>query len=896
MAAATAQSRARETAKVNRRTSDVESSRSAEQRGAQPRATEARGELAFPVDDVIGELRKALNTASNAVLEAPPGAGKTTRVPIALLHEPWLGTQRMVMLEPRRLAARAAANFMARQLGERVGETVGFRVRGETRVSSRTRIEVVTEGILTRMLSSDSTLDGIGLVIFDEFHERSLHADVGLALTLQTQSLLRPELRVLVMSATLDGNSVRALLSDATSVAPVVRSTGRMFPVETLYRPKRTDERIEAAVARATVEAVQQHAGDVLVFLPGAGEQRRVAERLHGHAALVHANAYVSQLHGTMPLAEQDVAISAAPPGERKIVLATSIAETSLTIEGVRVVVDSGLSRLARYSARAGITKLETVRVSRASADQRRGRAGRVAPGVCIRVWDAHEDAMLVPRTRPEILEADLAPLALSLADVGVSDPAELRWIDSPPAGAFLQARELLQMLGAIDSDARITAHGRILADIPAHPRLAHLLVKAREQGEGHLGADLCALIEERDVLRGEYGPPVADLRLRLELLQGVSPAALSASLSGAQVDGDSVRRIRQVAADLRARLRENANDEVRSDTSRRTRNADDAATLLALGYPDRVAQRRAGSDPRYLLRSGVGASLLRHDPLADAPFLAIADLDGAPPEFRIARAIPLTRDEVFATLGAQIVRESVVEWDDTSRSVRARRRALLGAIVLEDHVVATSDGALVLRVLMREIVRSGIDTLPWSDSAQHLRERLQFMHAHDNRWPDISAEALAANIEQWLAPSIEGMRRWDELTKVDLPDALLSLLTWEQRASLEKLAPSHLEVPSGSRIALDYSNPHAPVLAVKLQEVFGWTATPLLLDGRVPVTLHLLSPAQRPVQVTRDLAGFWRTSYFDVRKDLRGRYPRHPWPEDPLTAQPTRRAKPRGT
>ena len=676
-----------------------------------------------------------------------------------------------------------------------------------------------------------------------------------------------------------------------------------MFPVETHYRPKRGDERIEAAVARATVEAIEQHEGDVLVFLPGAGEQRRVAERLQGSDVLRNANAYVRQLHGTMPLAEQDAAIAPAPVGERKVVLATSIAETSLTIEGVRVVVDSGLSRLARYSSRAGITKLETVRVSRASADQRRGRAGRVAPGVCIRVWDAHEDAMLAPRTRPEILEADLAPLALALADVGVSNPLELRWMDAPPVGAFLQARELLKMLGAIGDNDRITAHGTVLANLPTHPRLAHVLVRASQQGELQLGAALCALIEERDILRGAFGPPVADLRLRLELLQGTSSGALAASLAGAQVDSEGLRRIRQVSSDLRQRMRENSRDQSAPSSANQstisssfTRADDSAAVLLALGYPDRVAQRRAGGEPRYLLRSGVGASLLRHDALAEAPFLAVADLDGAPPEFRIARAIPMTRDEVMQTFGSQIVRESVVEWDDTTRSVRARRRAVLGAIVLEDHVVAMQDVELVQQVLLREIVRGGVDALPWSESAQRLRERLQFMHAHDSTWPDVSEQALGASIQLWLAPAVVGIRKWDELARIDFQDALLTLLSWEQRSALDKLAPSHMDVPSGSRIALDYSNAHAPVLAVKLQEVFGWTTTPLLLNGRVPLTMHLLSPAQRPVQVTQDLAGFWRSSYFEVRKDLRGRYPRHPWPEDPLTAQPTRRAKPRGT
>ena len=885
----------------------------------------------LPIEDALPTLRSALHRTTNVVLEAPPGAGKTTRVPLALLGESWLGNQNIVMLEPRRLAARTAAHFMARQMGESVGNTVGFRVRGETRVGARTRIEVVTEGILARLLSADASLDGVGIIILDEFHERSLHADLGLALTLQTQQVLRPDLRVLVMSATIDGDAVAALLSDAQgSAAPVVRSQGRMFPVATEYRPPRAEERIESAVARTIFEAVQQHDGDVLVFLPGAGEQRRVADRLSASDVLQQARATVHQLHGAMPLAAQDAAIGPAPIGERKVVLATSIAETSLTIEGVRVVIDSGLSRLPRYSARAGITRLETVKVSRASADQRRGRAGRVAPGVCYRLWDAHADAMLVPRSRPEILEADLAPLALALADAGVRDPSDLRWLDAPPPGAFKQAIDLLTQLGAIDVSGRITSHGRELAALPTHPRFAHLLVRASETHSTKLGAELCALAEERDVLRGQSGPPPADLRLRLELMRGASASTLGASLAGAQADHDGVRRLRQTASDLRARLENNsqrASDAQRGNNAQRanagasgsdptgantnevqtpiistseTNAIDSAGTLLALAYPDRVAQHRPGSEPRFIMRSGVGASLLRHDALANAPFLAIADLDGAPPEYRIARAIPLTRDQVLATFGDQIVRTSVVEWDDDARSVRARRRAQLGAIVLEDHAWSSPNPEAVAAAFIAEVRRAGVDVLPWSDSANGVRARMSFLHAHqplhDTAWPDVSAHALDATLDGWLAPAIAGLRKWDELAKVDLGDALRSLLTWEQRTALERLAPTHLDVPSGSRIALNYADASSPVLAVKLQEVFGWTSTPTLLNGRVTITLHLLSPAQRPVQVTRDLAGFWRTSYFEVRKDLRGRYPRHPWPEDPLNAPATRRAKPRGT
>ncbi|MBC8090166.1 MAG: ATP-dependent helicase HrpB, partial [Phycisphaerae bacterium] len=706
--------------------------------------------LKLPIEDALPALLDALAATPNVVLEAPPGAGKTTRVPLSLLGQPWLAQQRIVMLEPRRLAARSAASFMARQLNERVGDTVGFRVRGETRVSTRTRVEVVTEGILARLLAADPSLEGIGIVIFDEFHERSLHADIGLALALQTQQVLRPDLRLLVMSATIDGTSVSTLLSDdAGKPAPLIQSAGRMFPVETHYRPPRADERIDSAATRTILEAIQQHDGDILVFLPGAGEQRRVAERLAGNAELNKARVHMHLLHGTLSLAEQDAAIAPAPHGERKLVLATSIAETSLTIEGVRVVIDSGLSRLPRYSARAGITRLETVRVSRASADQRRGRAGRVAPGICFRLWDAHGDAALAPRTRPEILEADLAALALALADAGVRDATELRWLDAPPVGALKQACELLEQLGAVDKSNRITEHGRELAALPTHPRLAHLLLRAHETGELQLGAELCALIEERDVMHGEFGPPVADLSLRLDLLRGASPAAMQANLASAQVDRDAVRRLRQLASDLRQRLITSSGSSGPPPTrasltaqvvppgkhSAHEFDSHAAGTLLARAYPDRVAQRRAGSEPRYLLRSGVGASLQRHDPLADSAFLAIADLDGAPPEYRIARAIALTREQVVETFRDQITRAQIVEWDDEARAVRAWQRTQLGALVLQEHASATPNAEQVREVFAHQIARVGVDSLPWSDAAAALRERMAFLHAHDAAW-----------------------------------------------------------------------------------------------------------------------------------------------------------------
>lgn len=851
----------------------------------------------LPIEDALPALHAALASHSCAVLEAPPGAGKTTRVPLALLSASWLAGKRIIMLEPRRLAARASAHYMARVCGDAVGETVGYRVRGDSRVSSRTRIEVVTEGVLTRMLVEDAALDAYGAVLFDEFHERSLHADLGLALTLESQQYLRPELRILVMSATLDGDRVARLLGDHAEPAPVVRSSGRMFPVDTRHRASRGDERMEATVVRAIRESLEADTGDVLVFLPGMGEQRRVAERLSGDPLLRDYHATVHVLHGSMPMAEQDAAISAAPTGERKVVLATSIAETSLTIEGVRVVIDSGWSRLPRFDARAGLTRLETIRVSRASADQRRGRAGRVAPGVCYRLWDAAEDHVLVPRTRPEILDADLSSLALELANAGVQDAAALRWMDAPPVGALAQARELLQQLGALDATLRITTHGKRVASLPLAPRLAQLLLGAEQRGLQRVGAELVALLEERDVLRAEYGPPPADLRLRLEALRRTS-AQDTTSLHGARIDHDALRRVRELAKQLEREVGSRTRGSVALPPP-----ADDlqhAGGLLALAFPDRVAQRRPGGGARFLLRGGIGAAVAKGDGLFDAEWLAIAELDGSPPEYRVARAVPIARADVLEDFGDQVVTTVSVDWHEATRSVRARKRSTLGALVLAENPTQEFNTAQVRECFEEVIRRAGIDALPWSESAAKLRHRLAFVHLHmhsgEPAWPDVSAESLLGTLDTWLGPQLERLRTWNDLAALDWSALLLAPLTYQMRSTLDRLAPTHVEVPSGSRIGVDYSEPQAPALAVKLQEVFGWSDTPRLCDGRVPLTLQLLSPAQRPVQVTRDLAGFWRTSYFEVRKELRGRYPRHPWPEDPLTAPATRRAKPRGT
>ncbi|MDB4886916.1 MAG: ATP-dependent helicase [Gemmatimonadetes bacterium] len=829
---------------------------------------------ALPIDDVLGTLADALARGPSVVLQAPPGAGKTTRVPLVLLAAPWLGAGRIVMLEPRRIAARAAARRMALALGEGVGETVGFRVRGETRVGPRTRLEVVTEGVLTRMLHADPTLDGVGLVIFDEFHERSLQADLGLALALQTQQLLRDDLRLLVMSATLDGAAVSALLGGA----PMVTSEGRSHPVAIRHVARRDDQRLEGAVAAAVHAALERDEGSILAFLPGAAEIRRTQALLERMA--LPRDVHLAPLFGDLSAEAQDAAIAPASPGTRKVVLATSIAETSLTIEGIRVVVDGGVARVPRFSPRTGMTRLETVRVSAAAAVQRAGRAGRTAPGVAYRLWREDEDAHLLQRTTPEILEADLTSLALDLALAGIVDPAALRWIDTPPAAALSHARTLLRQLGALDAGDRITAHGRAVASLGVHPRLAHMLVRGRELGAGATACVVAALLDERDILRRDAPLRDTDLAGRVALVAGDSGAECGS------VDHDVLRRVRERVRVLRRELTVPRDDVPQGDA---------CGWLLALAYPDRVAIQRAERG-HYLLRNGFGAVLGDGDSLTGAAFLTVADLDGRLPHSRIYLAALLERDELLRVLGDQVTGEDLVTWDADAGVVSMRRVDRLGAIVLRDVPLRGVDEERVARVLLDAIRRRDGLSLEWPAAAQRLRERVAFVRTLDARWPDLGDEALGASMEEWLLPRLHGMRRRSEVARADLVSALEEMLTWEQRRDLDRLAPTHVVVPTGSRIPVDYADPAAPFIAVRLQELFGLAETPAVGDGRVPLVLQLLSPAHRPVQVTRDLAGFWRSSYFEVRRDLRGRYPRHAWPEDPLEAAPTRRAKPRGT
>jgi ATP-dependent helicase HrpB len=820
----------------------------------------------LPIDDALAPLRHALARHASVVLHAPPGAGKTTRVPLALLDEPWLAGQRLVLLEPRRLAARAAARRMAETRGEPVGATVGVRTRGETRVSGRTRIEVVTEGVLTRMLLHDPTLEHVGLVLFDEFHERSLQGDVGLALALESQSVVRPDLRLLVMSATLDVAAVAALLGDA----PVIASEGRAYPVETRYRPRPAGQSVEGAVAAAVRHALRADEGSILAFLPGAAEIRRTANLLAPPS--LPPDVRVLPLFGALPPELQDQAIAPAPRGTRKVVLATSIAETSLTIAGVRVVVDGGLARVPSFSPRTGMSRLRTIRVSRAAADQRRGRAGRQSAGICYRLWHAEEDAGLLAQAPPEILEADLASLALDLALAGVVESSSLRWLDVPPAPALAQARELLVQLGALADDRRITAHGLEMTRLATHPRLAHMLLHGRALGIGATVCAVAALLEERDALRHDASVTDADLRQRVSLVFSRG--------EGARAHRDFAHRVRHRAHTLAAALK----------LARPDRPVDEECGLaLALAYPDRIAQRRAGSDNRYLLRNGLGAELPGDSVLHGEPYLAVAELDGRRPEAGIALAAPVAGDEIERLYADRVVTEDVLEWNADTERVHAARRERLGAMVLREVPRRDPDEQAVAHALLTAILDARI-ALRWSGAAVHMRERLAFLHRHLPGWPDVSDAALLSEAREWLGPRLVGCRSRRDVEAIDLAVLLRERLDWRQRSQLDAFAPTHLTVPSGSRIRVDYSDPGAPSLAVRLQEVFGWTATPSVGGGMVPVTLHLLSPANRPVQVTRDLAGFWRSSYFDVRKELRGRYPKHDWPEDPLSAAARRR------
>jgi len=843
-------------------------------------------QFALPIDAALPALRAAVAAHANVVLQAPPGAGKSTGVPLALLAAESRQAGKIVMLEPRRLAARAVATRMAQMLGESVGQTVGFRTRLESRTGKNTRIEVVTEGILTRWLQRDAALEGVAMVIFDEFHERSLNADLGLALCLEAQAQVREDLRILVMSATLDAAAVAQLLGGA----PVVSAEGKAFDVETRWAGANAVNRgqreidIATRTARTIAQALESEPGDVLAFLPGQAEIRRAQQQLEDGG--LPRGVSVLPLFGDLTAAEQDAALRPGDAQHRKIVLATNIAETSLTIEGVRVVVDSGLARRARFDPATGMSGLETVRISRASADQRRGRAGRLGPGVCYRLWSESEHASLPAQTAPEILEADLAPVALDLAEWGVSDPRTLRWLDAPPAATFAQARALLHSLDAIDAQGRITPHGRALARLGTHPRLAHMIVHGAELGLQRLALEIAGVLGERDLLRWNAGRRDADLRLRIEALRRgrVDDPHVAADV---RVDGGARQRALRSVEVLQRQVESRAAASSATDA--------DIGRLLAFAYPDRIAQSR-GAGGRYLLSGGRGARLADAQSIAQAEFLVVADLDAGDREALIRLAAPLPRAALEADLASLIEHRQRFEWDAREQAVVAQDERWLGAIRLGERRLENPDSARVMSALLGGIRELGLDALPWTKEARALRQRLRFVREVDTQssrpWPDVSDNALLATLDDWLAPWLTHMSRRDHLARLDMTGIIAALLDWNQRQRLDEIAPTHLQVPSGSRIPIDYSA--APTVAVRLQEVFGLSTTPAVGGGRVPLTLQLLSPAQRPVQVTKDLASFWARGYAEVKKELKGRYPKHYWPDDPTTAVATARARPR--
>lgn len=835
--------------------------------------------LPLPIDEILPSIRRALETCPNALLTAAPGAGKTTRVPLALLEASWLSGRKIVLLEPRRLAARAAAARMADELDERVGETVGYRMRLDTKVGPKTKIEVVTEGILTRMLHQDPSLEVYGMVLFDEFHERSLQADTGLTLCLEAQRLFRPDLRLLVMSATLDCGPV----SDLLGHAPIITCEGRMFPVDIRYLDQPLAGPLDRAVTQTIKRSLLQNHGSVLVFLPGIAAIRRV-ERMLLDADL-GSSIHIAPLHGELPQAMQDAAIRPAAPGSRKIVLATSIAETSLTIDGVRVVIDSGWLRLPRFDPRSGLTRLETIRVTKDAADQRRGRAGRLEPGVCYRLWTEREQAALATHRPPEILEADLAPLMLDLAQWGTQNPEELSWLTPPPQGGISQSKELLTRLGAFSIDGRLTEHGRQMAAFPLHPRLSHMLIQSRPLKLADLACEVAALLSERDILQRPRDHQNPDLRVRVDLLHGECDSI------GLAPNRATVERVKRTAHLWRRQVSEPSEE--------RNNNGHDPSqtvgVLLALAYPDRIAQRQAGEGSRYRLVNGRGARFTEPNPMDGEPFLVVADLDGGTPWARINLAAPIAREEIESLYRDQLVEEESVTWDETCGAVRASRRQQLGAVVTSETAISQPDEGRLIEALLQGIRCAGFECLPFTRELREWQARVIWVRRVEgpcSGWPDLSNEALLKTLGTWLSPSLTGITTLDRVKRLNLTAPLHALLTYEQHRRLDQLAPTHLVVPSGSRLRIDYEQREYPVLAVRLQEMFGCKETPQVANGKIPVMLHLLSPAGRPVQVTQDLAGFWKRSYHEVRKELRGRYPKHHWPEDPLHSVPTAKPK----
>jgi ATP-dependent helicase HrpB len=858
---------------------------------------------ALPIDAALPDLIGALRAGNAAVLVAPPGAGKTTRVPLVLAAQPWAGDKKILVLEPRRLAARAAADRMARTLGETVGGTVGLRVRFGSKVSGRTRIEVVTEGVFTRLILDDPGLDGVAAVLFDEFHERSLDADLGLALAIDAQQGLREDLKLLVMSATLAAGRVAKLLGGA----PVVASEGRAFPVETRHLGRDPRAGLEAQVADAVVRALRSDPGSALVFLPGASEIRRTVAMVRD--SLGDPAIDLVPLYGALDADLQDRAIAPAPAGRRKVVLATSIAETSLTIEGVRIVVDSGLARVPRYEPDVGLTRLETVRVSRASADQRRGRAGRTEPGICYRLWDEPQTAALEPYARPEILAADLAAFVLDLAQWGITDPGMLAFLDPPPPAALAEARALLRDLGAIDADGRITDEGRRLRRLPLAPRLARMVVDAVHEGTADRAAEIAVVLTERglggndvdlghrlDGLRRDRSHRAGEMRAMARRWADI--AQTNASPPAGPAPSPLVGEGWGGGSERDAMSSPHARDDATPTPIPPQGGGERSSTvgaILALAFPERIARNRGTG--AFLLANGRGASVDPASPLAREPFLAVAELAGTAAQSRILLAAAISLDEIEARFPARIETRDDIAFDEASAALRARRTRRFGALTLAEQPLRVTPSEETARMLAAGIARLGLDRLPWPKGLRQWRDRVAFLRrAEGEEWPDLSDAALAASADGWLAPALRDKTALAQIGEDDVATALASLLPWALRRRLDAEAPTHFAAPSGSKAPIDYAAEEGPKLSIRVQELFGLDRHPAIAAGRVPLVVELLSPAHRPVQVTRDLPGFWRGSYAAVKADMKGRYPRHPWPDDPLAAPATRRAKPRGT
>jgi len=818
--------------------------------------------LSYPILDVIPQLKQTLPDNPVVILQAPPGAGKSTVLPLELLNESWLADKKIIMLEPRRLAARSVAMRMASLLNEDAGETIGYRVRFENKVSARTRIEVVTEGILTRMIQTDNALEGVGLVIFDEFHERSLQADLTLALTHQVQSLLRSDLRMLIMSATLDGERISERLGNA----PILTSEGKQYPVALIHVPTEKEDRIAASVTQTIIKALREQKGDMLVFLPGAGEINRVEQQL----TEANVSATITPLYGDLPFKKQQEAIMPDASGARKIVLATSIAETSLTIEGITTVIDSGYARVPKFDPRSGLTRLETIRVTKDAADQRTGRAGRLGPGVCYRLWSAATDRMLQPSRQPEILEADLTTLVLELAQWGIQEVDQLSWITMPPAGAISQAKELLHALDALAGN-KITARGKEMLKLPTHPRLAHMLLVSEDKT---LATDVASMLEERDPLPRESG---SDLSLRVEVLRKWR--------AGERVNAERsvLERIERLALAWRKVFKISVDNTAPAD--------EEVGRLIMEAYPERIARQQEKQSVRYKLANGRTAALPQHDPLMREEWLAIADLDAGGKEGKIFLAAPVNKEYLLTHAKEQ----EVVKWDNERGMITAQLESRIGTVVIATKPLQKISDELRIKILCEAVREEGLKLLNWTETNAQWQARVLGLRAwrKDESWPDVSEAMLVQSSEEWLAPFLGSENKRSDLQRLEVQPMLDAILSWEQQQALNKLAPTKLSVPSGSQITVHYFPEGAPpVMEVRLQEMFGLPETPVINEGQTKILLHLLSPGYKPVQVTQDLKSFWYTTYHEVRKELRMRYPRHYWPEDPWTAEAVRGVK----